>query len=147
MEQPVRVLEQHRRALGVEVDDLGVAYAEPNVSPISRAGLSQIDEDRRLGIEPARLAHEALEVDAMAGTGEPEVDAAMRMAVARVARLQTPQATESAQLLAEQIEVLLRMTDSFSQFVNWQLKKWPWVLTPTRPDGRRSAIRYDRRPW
>jgi nitrogen fixation/metabolism regulation signal transduction histidine kinase len=41
---------------------------------------------------------------------------AMRMAVARVARLGSPPATESAQLLAEQIEVLLRMTDSFSQF-------------------------------
>jgi len=41
---------------------------------------------------------------------------AMRMAVARVARLGTPAATDSAQLLGEQIEVLLRMTDSFSQF-------------------------------
>ena len=41
---------------------------------------------------------------------------AMRMAVARVARLGLPAATESAQLLGEQIGVLLRMTESFSQF-------------------------------
>ena len=41
---------------------------------------------------------------------------AMRMAVARVARLNTAPATESAELLGEQIDVLLRMTDSFSQF-------------------------------
>ena len=41
---------------------------------------------------------------------------AMRMAVARVARLGSPAATESAQLLGEQIDVLLRMTESFSQF-------------------------------
>jgi two-component system nitrogen regulation sensor histidine kinase NtrY len=41
---------------------------------------------------------------------------AMRMAVARVARLGTLPATESAQLLGEQIDVLLRMTESFSQF-------------------------------
>jgi two-component system, NtrC family, nitrogen regulation sensor histidine kinase NtrY len=41
---------------------------------------------------------------------------AMRMAVARVARLGSPPAAESAQLLAEQIDVLLRMTESFSQF-------------------------------
>jgi nitrogen fixation/metabolism regulation signal transduction histidine kinase len=41
---------------------------------------------------------------------------AMRMAVARVARLGSAPATESAQLLGEQIDVLLRMTDSFSQF-------------------------------
>ena len=41
---------------------------------------------------------------------------AMRMAVARVARLGTPPAAESAQLLGEQIDVLLRMTESFSQF-------------------------------
>jgi nitrogen fixation/metabolism regulation signal transduction histidine kinase len=41
---------------------------------------------------------------------------AMRMAVARVARLGSPAATESAQLLDEQIAVLLRMTESFSQF-------------------------------
>ena len=41
---------------------------------------------------------------------------AMRMAVARVARLGSPPATESAQLLDEQINVLLRMTESFSQF-------------------------------
>jgi len=41
---------------------------------------------------------------------------AMRMAVARVARLGSPPAAESAQLLGEQIDVLLRMTESFSQF-------------------------------
>src|SRR5712692_5385210 len=41
---------------------------------------------------------------------------ARRMAVARVARLGSPPATESAQLLGEQIDVLLRMTESFSQF-------------------------------
>ncbi|MCA1826438.1 MAG: ATP-binding protein [Myxococcales bacterium] len=41
---------------------------------------------------------------------------AMRMAIARVARLGSPPAAESAQLLGEQIDVLLRMTDSFSQF-------------------------------
>lgn len=41
---------------------------------------------------------------------------AMRMAVARVARLGSPAATESAQLLGEEIDVLLRMTESFSQF-------------------------------
>lgn len=41
---------------------------------------------------------------------------AMRMAVARVARLDSPPAAESAQLLGEQIDVLLRMTESFSQF-------------------------------
>jgi two-component system, NtrC family, nitrogen regulation sensor histidine kinase NtrY len=41
---------------------------------------------------------------------------AMRMAVARVARLPDPPAVESAQLLGEQIDVMLRMTASFSQF-------------------------------
>ena len=41
---------------------------------------------------------------------------AMRMAVARVARIDSQPAAESAQLLGEQIDVLLRMTDSFSQF-------------------------------
>jgi nitrogen fixation/metabolism regulation signal transduction histidine kinase len=41
---------------------------------------------------------------------------AMRMAVARVARLGSEPATESAQLLGEEIDVLLRMTESFSQF-------------------------------
>ena len=41
---------------------------------------------------------------------------AMRMAVARVARLDSQPAIESAELLGEQIEVLLRMTESFSQF-------------------------------
>lgn len=41
---------------------------------------------------------------------------AMRLSVARVERLGTAPAIESAQLLAEQIDVLLRMTDSFSQF-------------------------------
>jgi two-component system, NtrC family, nitrogen regulation sensor histidine kinase NtrY len=41
---------------------------------------------------------------------------AMRMAVARVARLGSPPAVESAELLGEQIDVLLRMTESFSQF-------------------------------
>ena len=41
---------------------------------------------------------------------------AMRMAIARVARLESPAAAESAQLLGEQIDVLLRMTESFSQF-------------------------------
>src|SRR3954470_3794267 len=41
---------------------------------------------------------------------------AMRMAVARVARLGSVPATESAQLLGEEIDVLLRMTESFSQF-------------------------------
>jgi two-component system nitrogen regulation sensor histidine kinase NtrY len=41
---------------------------------------------------------------------------AMRMAIARVARLDSPVATESAQLLGEEIDVLLRMTESFSQF-------------------------------
>jgi nitrogen fixation/metabolism regulation signal transduction histidine kinase len=41
---------------------------------------------------------------------------AMRMAVARVARLGSTPASESAQLLGEQIDVLLRMTESFSQF-------------------------------
>jgi two-component system, NtrC family, nitrogen regulation sensor histidine kinase NtrY len=41
---------------------------------------------------------------------------AMRMAVARVQRLGAPSAVEAAQLLGEQIDVLLRMTDSFSQF-------------------------------
>src|SRR4051812_44038223 len=41
---------------------------------------------------------------------------AMRMAVARVARLGSPPAAESAQLLGEQIDILLRMTESFSQF-------------------------------
>jgi two-component system nitrogen regulation sensor histidine kinase NtrY len=41
---------------------------------------------------------------------------AMRMAVARVARLGSPAAADSAQLLGEQMDVLLRMTDSFSQF-------------------------------
>jgi nitrogen fixation/metabolism regulation signal transduction histidine kinase len=41
---------------------------------------------------------------------------AMRLAIARVARLGSQPAAESAQLLAEQIDVLLRMTDSFSQF-------------------------------
>ena len=40
----------------------------------------------------------------------------MRMAVARVARLGSPPAAESAQLLGEQIDVLLRLTESFSQF-------------------------------
>jgi two-component system nitrogen regulation sensor histidine kinase NtrY len=41
---------------------------------------------------------------------------AMRMAVARVARLPSEPALESAQLLGEQIDVMLRMTTSFSQF-------------------------------
>jgi len=41
---------------------------------------------------------------------------AMRMAVARVARLGSAPATESAQLLGEEIDVLLRLTESFSQF-------------------------------
>ncbi|HUJ27919.1 MAG TPA: ATP-binding protein [Myxococcales bacterium] len=41
---------------------------------------------------------------------------AMRLSVARVERLGSPKAIESAQLLREQIDVLLRMTDSFSQF-------------------------------
>lgn len=41
---------------------------------------------------------------------------AMRMAIARVARLGSQPAAESAQLLGEQIDVLLRMTESFSQF-------------------------------
>ena len=41
---------------------------------------------------------------------------AMRLAIARVARLGSQPAAESAQLLGEQIDVLLRMTDSFSQF-------------------------------
>ncbi len=41
---------------------------------------------------------------------------AMRMAVARVARLGSPAAAESSQLLGEQIDVLLRMTESFTQF-------------------------------
>ena len=41
---------------------------------------------------------------------------AMRMAVARVARLPDAPAVESAQLLGEQIDVMLRMTTSFSQF-------------------------------
>ena len=41
---------------------------------------------------------------------------AMRMAVARVARIGSAPATESAQLLGEEIDVLLRMTESFSQF-------------------------------
>jgi len=41
---------------------------------------------------------------------------AMRLAIARVARLGSQPAAESAQLLAEQIDVLLRMTESFSQF-------------------------------
>jgi two-component system nitrogen regulation sensor histidine kinase NtrY len=41
---------------------------------------------------------------------------AMRMAVARVARLPSEPAVESAQLLSEQIDVMLRMTTSFSQF-------------------------------
>src|SRR5207248_1512893 len=41
---------------------------------------------------------------------------AMRLAIARVARLASQPAAESAQLLGEQIDVLLRMTDSFSQF-------------------------------
>src|SRR3954470_4824791 len=41
---------------------------------------------------------------------------AMRMAVARVARLGSPPPAESAQRLGEQIDVLLRMTESFSQF-------------------------------
>jgi signal transduction histidine kinase len=40
----------------------------------------------------------------------------MRLAIARVARLGSQPAAESAQLLAEQIDVLLRMTESFSQF-------------------------------
>src|ERR1700674_5893699 len=38
------------------------------------------------------------------------------MAVAPVARLGSPPATESAELLGEQIDVLLRMTESFTQF-------------------------------
>ncbi len=41
---------------------------------------------------------------------------AMRMAIARVERLGSPAAVESAQLLGEQIDVLLRLTESFSQF-------------------------------
>jgi len=41
---------------------------------------------------------------------------AMRLAIARVARLDSQPAVESAQLLGEQIDVLLRMTESFSQF-------------------------------
>jgi two-component system nitrogen regulation sensor histidine kinase NtrY len=41
---------------------------------------------------------------------------AMRLAIARVARLGSQPAAESAQLLGEQIDVLLRMTESFSQF-------------------------------
>jgi two-component system, NtrC family, nitrogen regulation sensor histidine kinase NtrY len=41
---------------------------------------------------------------------------AMRLAIARVARLGSQPAVESAQLLTEQIDVLLRMTESFSQF-------------------------------
>lgn len=41
---------------------------------------------------------------------------AMRMSIARVARIDRPAAVESAQLLSEQIDVLLRMTESFSQF-------------------------------
>jgi len=41
---------------------------------------------------------------------------AMRLAIARVARLDSQPAVESAQLLTEQIDVLLRMTESFSQF-------------------------------
>ena len=41
---------------------------------------------------------------------------AMRLAVARVARLPDAPAVESAQLLGEQMDVLLRMTTSFSQF-------------------------------
>jgi nitrogen fixation/metabolism regulation signal transduction histidine kinase len=41
---------------------------------------------------------------------------AMRLAIARVARIDSQPAAESAQLLTEQIDVLLRMTESFSQF-------------------------------
>ncbi|MFL5443038.1 MAG: ATP-binding protein [Myxococcales bacterium] len=41
---------------------------------------------------------------------------AMRLAIARVARLGSQPAAESAQLLGEQIDVLLRLTESFSQF-------------------------------
>jgi predicted phage terminase large subunit-like protein len=38
--------------------------------------------------------------------------------------------------------------DSFSQFVKYQQRKWPWILTEYEPDGRaRYAIHFDQRPW
>ena len=63
---------------------------------------------------------------------------AMRMAVARVARLGSPPAAESAQLLGEQIDVLLRMTESFSQHPQRQRVRWicdRGAGIPARLDG------------
>ena len=38
--------------------------------------------------------------------------------------------------------------DAFSQFVKYQLRKWPWILTEYEPDGRaRRVVRHDKRPW
>lgn len=38
--------------------------------------------------------------------------------------------------------------DSFSQFVNWQLIRWKWILTERAADGRvRTPIRIRKRPW
>jgi predicted phage terminase large subunit-like protein len=38
--------------------------------------------------------------------------------------------------------------DSFSQFVKYQQRKWPWILTEYEADGRaRDVVRYDQRPW
>ena len=38
--------------------------------------------------------------------------------------------------------------DSFSQFVNYQIRKWPWVLTEYGEDGRPiTAIQLNARPW
>jgi predicted phage terminase large subunit-like protein len=39
--------------------------------------------------------------------------------------------------------------DSMSQFINWQLGRWRWILEERTPDGRRkrSQVRYRERPW
>jgi predicted phage terminase large subunit-like protein len=38
--------------------------------------------------------------------------------------------------------------DSFSQFVKYQQRKWPWILTEYDPDGRvRNAHEHRERPW
>lgn len=38
--------------------------------------------------------------------------------------------------------------DSFSQFVNWQLRNWKYILTERGPNGRvRNLVRHRGRPW
>jgi hypothetical protein len=38
--------------------------------------------------------------------------------------------------------------DAFSQFVRFQLRRWPWILTRYDATGRPSRpVHYDKRPW